>query len=68
MAIVDSDKRFVYVNHAYSELLGYDTPALLGRPFTMVTHPEDIPENLALWDELFCRNECLKWSRQAVHP
>ena len=56
MLIVDSDKRFVYVNHAYSELLGYDTPELLGRPFTMVTHPEDIPEQLVLWDELFRHN------------
>jgi PAS domain S-box-containing protein len=53
MAIVDSDKRFVCVNRAYSELLGYDTPELLGRSFTMVTHPDDIPDNLALWDKLF---------------
>jgi PAS domain-containing protein len=45
MAIVDSDKRFVCVNRAYSELLGYDTPELLGRSFTMVTHPDDIPDN-----------------------
>ncbi|HWF59302.1 MAG TPA: PAS domain S-box protein [Nitrospira sp.] len=42
---------------AYSELLGYDTSELLGRPFTMVTHPEDIPENLILWDELFRHSE-----------
>ncbi len=53
MAIVDSDKRFVHVNRAYVELLGYNTSELLGRPFTLVTHPEDIPENLVLWDDLF---------------
>ncbi|MDF0675098.1 MAG: PAS domain S-box protein [Nitrospira sp.] len=58
MAIVDSDKRFVHVNRAYSELLGYDTLELLGRPFTMVAHPEDLPEHLVLWDEVFRRNEC----------
>ncbi|HWG96553.1 MAG TPA: PAS domain S-box protein [Nitrospira sp.] len=58
MSIVDSDKRFVHVNRAYSELLGYDTTELLGRPFTMVAHPEDIPEHLVLWDEVFRRTEC----------
>ncbi|MBX3330722.1 MAG: PAS domain S-box protein [Nitrospira sp.] len=58
MSIVDSDKRFVHVNRAYSELLGYDTPELLGRPVTMVAHPEDISEHLVLWDEVFRHNEC----------
>lgn len=57
MSIVDSDKRFVHVNRAYSELLGYDTPELLGRPFTMVAHPEDIPEHLVIGDEVFRHNE-----------
>ncbi len=57
MSIVDSHKRFVHVNQAYSELVGYDTAELLGRPFTMVTHPEDIPEQLVLWDELFRHNK-----------
>ncbi|MCS6304543.1 MAG: PAS domain S-box protein [Nitrospira sp.] len=57
MLIVDSDQRFVHVNHAYSELLGYDAPELLGRPVTMVAHPEDIPEQFVLWDELFRHNK-----------
>lgn len=57
MSIVDSDKRFVQVNWAYCELLGYDVTELLGKPFTVVTHPDDIPENLVLWDELPSHNE-----------
>ena len=57
MSIVDSDRRFVHVNRAYSELLGYDTSELLGSPLTMVTHPEDISEHLVWWDEMFRRNE-----------
>lgn len=57
MSMVDSDKRFVHVNRAYSELLGYDTSELLGRPFAMVAHPDDTPEHLVWWDEVFRHNE-----------
>lgn len=57
MSMVDSDKRFVHVNRAYSELLGYDTPELLGKPFAMVAHPDDTPEHLVWWDEVFRHNE-----------
>jgi len=57
MSIVDSEKRFVEVNRAYSELVGYDEAELRGKPVTLVMHPDDRPETLIPWDELMRRNE-----------
>lgn len=41
IALVGLDSRFVRVNPAFCELVGYDTEELVGRSFVEITHPED---------------------------
>lgn len=41
MAILDLQGRYVYVNRALCELLGYSSDQLYGRDYREVTHPED---------------------------
>ena len=43
---VAPDGRFLAVNHAYSELTGYCEAELLAGAFQLITHPDDLPEDL----------------------
>lgn len=42
VAIVGLDHRFVWVNPALCEMLGYAAKELVGRTFEQVTHPSDV--------------------------
>jgi PAS domain S-box-containing protein len=46
------DGHFVAVNRRMSEILGYSISELIGRRFLDLTHPEDVPENQRLYEEL----------------
>ncbi|MGH2858124.1 MAG: putative bifunctional diguanylate cyclase/phosphodiesterase [Solirubrobacteraceae bacterium] len=46
MSIVDADGRFLRVNRALCEMLGYSEAELLARRFRDLTDPEDLPGNL----------------------
>jgi PAS domain S-box-containing protein len=39
-------RRFVRVNRRFCEMVGYDIDELIGRPFTDLTHPDDVSMNL----------------------
>ncbi|MGB9676396.1 MAG: PAS domain S-box protein [Candidatus Bathyarchaeales archaeon] len=41
VGITDTRGRFVYVNKAMTDLLGYSADEMLGRPFKFFLHPED---------------------------
>ena len=41
VGITDTRGRFVYVNKAMTDLLGYSAEEMFGRPFTFFLHPED---------------------------
>ncbi|MEM3576872.1 MAG: PAS domain S-box protein [Candidatus Bathyarchaeia archaeon] len=41
VGITDTRGRFVYVNRALTDLLGYSAEEMLGRPFKFFLHPED---------------------------
>ncbi|MFN7956375.1 MAG: PAS domain S-box protein [bacterium] len=47
MAIVATDGRFLSVNPALCEMLGYSREALLARDFQSLTHPDDLAPDLA---------------------
>ena len=49
MAITHPDGRWIKVNRALCELLGYTERDLLEIPFQTVTHPDDIAPNLELF-------------------
>ncbi|MGO9125169.1 MAG: PAS domain S-box protein [Terriglobales bacterium] len=46
MAIVAPDGRFIRVNHALSDLLGYSPEELTRNSFQEITHPEDLEPDL----------------------
>ncbi len=52
MSIADLSGRFLVVNPAYCEITGYSEPEILGIEFPAITHPDDLPANLALMEQL----------------
>ena len=51
-AMVDTDGRFVQVNRAFKDMLGYPGDDFLNMNFTEITHPDDIPQSLRLVKQL----------------
>lgn len=52
MAIVDLDGRFLQVNSALLNIVGYDETELLATDFQSITHPEDLESDVALARQL----------------
>jgi PAS domain S-box-containing protein len=52
MALVAKDGRFVRVNRALCEIVGYTTDELTGLTFQAITHPDDLDADLALAGQL----------------
>ena len=52
MALTASDGRWLRVNRALCDMLGYTMDELMGSTFQSVTHPEDIAPNVVLKDAL----------------
>lgn len=52
MALVDLDGRFLQVNQALCQLLGYQHGELVGKTFQEITHQDDLVKDLQLKDEL----------------
>lgn len=52
MALVDLDGRFLQVNQALCQLLGYQHGELVGKTFQEITHQDDLVKDLKLKDEL----------------
>jgi PAS domain S-box-containing protein len=46
MAIVSLEGRWLRVNRALGEMLGYSTDELLARDFQSITHPDDLPKEM----------------------
>lgn len=52
MAVSSLDGRFLQVNKALCEIVGYPAVELLGKTFQELTHPDDLAPNLALIAQL----------------
>lgn len=52
MALVGMDGRWLRVNRAICDIVGYTEAELLQKTFQDITHPEDLAADLALLDEL----------------
>src|SRR5438067_616500 len=48
LAVTDAGLCFLRVNAAYCEMVGYEEKELIGRSFTMVTHPADVGAHAGL--------------------
>ena len=46
MALVSTDGRFLEINRAFCELLGYDAETMITRTFQQITHPDDLALDL----------------------
>lgn len=53
MGIADQDFRFLKVNRAFCQLLGYSESELVGRTFLEVTHPDDVGLSRVLAERTF---------------
>ncbi len=51
-ALIGRDGQFLEVNPAYCTILGYSEDELLGQRLHDLTHPQDLPTNVALIEEL----------------
>ena len=52
MCVADLDGHFIKVNHRFSEVLGYSTEELNGKPFLEWVHPEDVDKTLEIMQQL----------------
>lgn len=48
MTLLDQEKRYVKVNRAFCQLVGYGEHELIGQTYALLTHPDDLNRNLAL--------------------
>jgi PAS domain S-box-containing protein len=55
VALVGKDHRFLKVNSALCQMVGYDEPALVRMSFVDITHPDDVQADVELADQLFRR-------------
>lgn len=52
MGLVGSDHRFLKVNDAFGEMLGYHPSDLIGKTFEEITHPDDLSRDIQLANEV----------------
>ena len=55
LALVGQDYRFVKVNSALCQMVGYDEAALVQMSFVDITHPNDVRADVELAEQLFKR-------------
>lgn len=53
MALVGLDGRFLKINAAFCDLIGYPEARMLGLDFQSITHPEDLKTDLRLLAQLY---------------
>ena len=63
MALVALDGRFVRVNHALCDIVGYSSTELEGLTFQAITHPDDLDADLSMRDQL-ARGEIPRYERE----
>ncbi len=68
MALVALDGRFVRVNRALCEIVGYSSDELTALTFQAITHPDDLDADLALARSTRAWGNPPIPARQALHP
>ncbi|HEY5040120.1 MAG TPA: PAS domain S-box protein, partial [bacterium] len=52
MSLVDRNFRFTHVNQAFCDLLGYTREEMIQISFKEITHPDDLPRNVAFSEDV----------------
>ena len=68
MALVALDGRFVRVNQALCEIVGYSADELTELTFQAITHPDDLNADLGAKRPALSRRDPAIPAREAVHP
>ena len=53
LVIVDNQQRLLSANKAFCALTGYSEQEVVGNTYALYTHPDDLPDNLALTNAFF---------------
>jgi len=68
IALVAPDGRWIRVNRALCEMLGYSEPELRERSFQELTHPDDLARDLELMSQLLAgKRETYQMEKRYVH-
>lgn len=68
MAITSPEGRWLQVNQALCDILGYTETELLASDFQTMTHPDDLPQGVALLRQMENREiESFKWEKRYIH-
>jgi len=68
MALVSGDGSFLKVNKALAHMVGYSEEALLRTTFRAITHPDDLPADFSLMEELESgKHESLRLKKRYFH-
>lgn len=52
LSVTSPDKTWIEVNQRLCQMLGYTRDELIGKQWSVVSHPDDVPENDKLFDQL----------------
>ncbi|MEO5863837.1 MAG: PAS domain S-box protein [Nitrospiraceae bacterium] len=74
MTVLDEQGRYVKVNRAFCNLVGYREDELLGQTYKLVTHPDDLSYNRSLTAKVICgeisgyrlEKRCIRKDGQAI--
>ncbi|BCA55730.1 hypothetical protein W02_28700 [Nitrospira sp. KM1] len=53
LVILDNKQRLLSANRAFCDLTGYPESEVVGHSYHLYIHPDDLPKNVALTDELY---------------
>jgi PAS domain S-box-containing protein len=68
MVLADTDGRCLAANRAFCEIVGYTEDELLKLEFARLTHPDDLPENLRLGQQLITGEiDSFKYEKRYYH-
>lgn len=68
MAITSPEGRWLQVNQALCDIMGYTEAELLASDFQSLTHPDDLPRGISLLRQMKNREiDTFKWEKRYIH-
>lgn len=64
----DPQKRYVFVNRTFCQIVGRRPEEMIGRTFDEFTHPDDLPYNEALFNNAIAKGESYSLRKRYLRP